>query len=913
MRPTSVPKSMPSCVRGAAWFATILLLGGLTSYAARGEERPFGLDKRVRWTTSKLVGSPEPPSEFTVARVYQNLKLPSPIYVIEEPTSDHLLIVLTSVDGQQASRVVRVASDFAADKFDVFFELPGRLLYSLVFHPDFARNGFVYLFSNGPTGAAERTNRVSRYTVAPGEHRLAPDSEQLVIQWRSMGHDGGDLVFGLDGMLYITTGDGTSDSDTWDSGQSLDDLLGSVLRIDVDHPGDAAPYTVPADNPFVSTPGARGEIWAYGLRNPWRLCVDRQTGHLWVGNNGQDLWETAHLVHRGDNFGWSVYEGNHPFYLGRRRGPTPLVPPTIEHHHSEFRSLTGGDVYHGEKFPELAGAYVYGDYSSGRIWGMKHDGQRVVWHRELADTPLAIAAFRATRAGDLLVVDHTGGALYRLVRNKATAPPPPFPQRLSETGLFASTAEHRAADGVIPYSVNAPGWHDGATAERYLAVPGDTQVGYTSGPSWNFPDGTALVQTLSIEQPIPDIGAAAAEATARRIETRVLLRQQGEWAGYSYRWNDEQSDAILVPREGSDTTLGVSESDQPRAWRFPSRAECLACHSRAANFVLGPTEAQLNRDHEYPTGADNQLRTLDHIGLFSGPLPKPPAELARLADPHDASRSLEERARAYMHVNCAVCHVAAGGGNARMELGLTTPTTDMKLIGARPQHNTFGIDNAMLVAPGQPDRSVVVRRLSQRGPGQMPPLVSREVDAAAVELLRDWIRQLQPARAFVRDWQLDELAPALDRVAAGRSFSTGQTLFREIGCAECHRFAGEGGSVGPNLAGVGNRLAPRDLLESLLLPAKAIADEYAVIVVATEQGQVHSGRVEREDAQTLVLRPTAADEPPIEIATSEIAERHKSNISNMPAGTLNVLKEDEILDLLSYLLSDGTADDPRFR
>lgn len=313
----------------------LLVLAGAASTLARAPDVPFGLDKRVPWTTSQLVGSPEPPLEFTVERVYQNLTLTSPIYAIEEPGSDHLLIVLASTDGKQGSRVVRVSSDFNADKIESYFELPGRLLYSLTFHTDFATNGFAYLFSNGPTGDQERTNRVARYSVAPGTHHLAPDSEQTVIEWRSMGHDGGDLVFGADGRLYITTGDGTGDSDTWDSGQTLDDLLGSVLRIDVDKPTDTTPYSIPPDNPFVNTPGARGEIWAYGLRNPWRMCVDRQTGHLWVGNNGQDLWETAHLVNRGDNFGWSVYEGNHPFYLGRRRGPTPLVPPTIEHHHAE--------------------------------------------------------------------------------------------------------------------------------------------------------------------------------------------------------------------------------------------------------------------------------------------------------------------------------------------------------------------------------------------------------------------------------------------------------------------------------------------------------------------------------------------------------------------------------------------------
>ncbi|MGD9646563.1 MAG: PQQ-dependent sugar dehydrogenase [Pirellulales bacterium] len=915
-----LPMIRTGALRLLAALLLVVLPECLIARYARGDEPAFGIEQRVPWTTSRLVGSPEPPLEFTVERVYEKLSLAAPIYTIEEPGSDHLLIVLASADAKQGSRIIRVSSDFATDKTEPYFELPGRLLYSLVFHPDFARNGCVYLFSNGRSGDQERTDRVSRYRVASGEHRLAPDSEQIVIEWRSMGHDGGDLVFGADGMLYIATGDGTGDSDTWDSGQSLDDLLGAVLRIDVDRTSGAAgpndaeiPYAVPADNPFVDTPGARGEIWAYGLRNPWRMCVDRQTGMIWVGNNGQDLWETAHLVHPGDNYGWSVYEGNHPFYLGRRRGPTPHVPPTIEHHHAEFRSLTGGDVYYGRQFPELNGAYIYGDYSSGRIWGMKHDGQQVVWHRELADTSLAIAAFRTTRSGELLIVDHTGGALYRLVRNQVTAPPAPFPRRLSDTGLFVSTAEELPAAGVIAYSVNAPAWHDGAVAERYLAVPGDQQVGYASGPSWTFPDGTALVQTLAIERPSGSGDGSAAGAARQRIETRVLLRQQGEWAGYSYRWNVAQDDATLVPREGADATLATDDPIAPRAWRFPSRAECLACHSRAANFVLGLTEAQINRAHEYPLAVDNQLRTLDHIGMFSSRLPKPPAELARLADPSDGSQSTEERVRAYLHVNCSICHVAAGGGNARMELGLATPTAEMHLIGARSQHDTFGIENAMLVAPGEPDRSVLVHRLSRRGPGQMPPLVSREVDTAAVALLRDWISGLQPTRPFVRDWQLDDLTPHLEQVGADRSFSTGQTLFREIGCVECHRFGGEGGSVGPDLAGIGKRLPPRELLESLLSPAKTIADEYAVFVVATERGHVFSGRIEREDEATLVLRPSSADEGPIEIAIEEIEERHKSNISNMPAGTLSVLKREEILDLLGYMLSDGNADDPRFR
>src|SRR5262249_22920486 len=188
---------------------------------------------------------------------------------------------------------------------------------------------------------------------------IDPKSALTIIEWDSNGHNGGDLAFGLDGMLYVSSGDGTSDSDTNLTGQDLTKLLAKVLRIDVDHPAPGQAYAVPPDNPFVKTPGARPETWAMGFRNPWRLTIDKKTGDLWVGNNGQDLWEQAYLVERGANYGWSVMEGSHPFYLNRKAGPTPFARPIVEHPHSEMRSLTGGIVYYGSKLPQLRGAHMY--------------------------------------------------------------------------------------------------------------------------------------------------------------------------------------------------------------------------------------------------------------------------------------------------------------------------------------------------------------------------------------------------------------------------------------------------------------------------------------------------------------------------------------------------------------------------
>jgi uncharacterized repeat protein (TIGR03806 family) len=877
-----------------------LILGATAAPAEEGDAS-FGLESRIAWTSSRLIGSPEPPLPYTVEKTFTNVTFKDPLYVADEPGSNYLWVVSRGGEVDRPSRIGRLLDDPAAKALEPRLELPRRLIYSVCFDPDYARNRAIYLFTNGPTSEPERTNRISRFTVARGSSpRVDPKSEQVLIEWRSAGHDGGDMAFGLDGMFYITTGDGSSDSDEWNTGQTLDDLQGAVLRIDVRHRGDHRPYRVPPDNPFVNTPAARPEIWAYGLRNPWRMSIDPRRGHVWVGNNGQDLWETAHLVRRGENYGWSVYEGGHSFYLERKLGPTPHVPPTIEHSHAEFRSLTGGVVYYGDKLPDLNGAYIYGDFSSGRIWGMHHDGQRVVWHRELADTRLQIVAFRVDQRGELLVVD-LGGGLYRLVPTPSGESQPPFPVRLSETGLFASTNDHRAACGLIPYSVNVPSWADGAEGERFIALPGESRVDYHSDRSWEFPDGTALVQTLTLQREPGDASSRV------RVETRVLLRQQGEWAGYSYRWNDDQSDALLVEKEGAETTFAIHDApqDDPRrqTWRFPSRSECMACHSRAANYVLGLSEAQLNRDHDYSTVRDNQLRTLEHVGVFASALPTPPKDAARLVDLDDQSQDLETRARAYLQVNCSVCHVSAGGGNSKMELLSTTPREKMNLVGARPQHDTFGIVDAMLVAPGDPQRSVLVHRLDRRGRGQMPPLVTNRADPRAVKLMRDWIAGLKPEKPFVRAWQMEDLLPALEEAKAGRPGDSGKSVFRETGCVQCHRFGGEGGTVGPDLTGIGKRLAARELLESVLLPSKVIADEYATYLIETTHGEVVSGRIEREDGQVLVLRSASAVEAPVEIAKQDILDRKRSDTSNMPAGMVNVLEKEQILDLLAYLHS----------
>ncbi len=564
------------------------------------------------WDNARLQGSPEPPRPFTVARAFPRLKLDWPVCLRRIPDRPYYLAIHEDGpyspaylawfdDDQGASQAHRLLS------FD-------NVAYDIAFHPDFKLNGYCYIGSAEPAHPDGARCLITRYTLRSGPSdegvTIEPESARTIIAWPSNGHNGAAVAFGPDGMLYVTTGDGTVRRDTDEVGQRLDTLRSKVLRIDVDHPDAGKMYSVPVNNPFVDTPGAMPETWCYGLRNPWRISIDAASGQIWVGNNGQDAWEQVYLIQRGGNYGWSVYEGGHLFIADRQPGPTPILPPTFEHPHSEARSLTGGLVYRGRRHASLIGAYLYGDYSTGKIWAGKHDGSQVLWRRELADTSLNITCFTSDASGELLVADHRGdglGGFYRLIPNPKAGQPTSFPGRLSETGLFQDTAALRPAAGVAPYRIRAAAWHDGARSRYWLALPAATDDPTRVAPiqfhrtnPWGFPDGAALVQTLSTP--------GGEQVPPRRLETRVLLKQDGEWAGYSYLWRPDQQDADLAPAGGASASLPPASfgSQDPRlTWRTPSRSECMACHSRAANYVLGVRTSQLHRIKRTQREADD--------------------------------------------------------------------------------------------------------------------------------------------------------------------------------------------------------------------------------------------------------------------------------------------------------------------
>ncbi len=693
------------------------------------------------WTSSNIKGSPEPPLPYRTQRVYQQVQLQQPTDIVWLPAAQRW--IATQVNGT----IVTFGSDRETATAQPFLDLneshekPVSNTVSTTFHPDLENHPWCYVCYasklKDPLG-----RHLVRYKVTdPKRPAIDVSSRVELLSWNGDGHSGGSVQFGPDGYLYLSVGDGQPPypPDEQNTGQNISDLEASILRIDVNYPTAEQPYRIPQDNPFVGDSNSRGEIWAFGFRNPWKMAFNPANGELFVADVGWEMREMVYRVQRGGNYGWSIMEGSQP--VKKEQAVVPISPPIFEHSHFDCRSITGGAFWQSERLPELIGAYIYGDWMTGKVWALKTEGDRVLWHKELVDTSHQIICFMLDPLGEVLIVGYDG-AILQLLANDAELERQEFPKQLSSTGLFADTKILRPMPGVIEYEISAHHWADGTHSRQWIAIPGREQLGLWEHPRWDlgqvhghfkFPEDTVLAKTVSY------FADPANPSSEIHIETQILHLLGEEFRAYNYIWNAEQSDAWLQGDVATEVKLAIQDATAPngirnQTWRHSSRSECLLCHIWSSGTVQGFTPDQLNITWRNQAQFPNLVRE----GLFGVKVP----QVRPIAAPHDSTRTLEERARSYLALNCSNCHRPQGGGTANFNFDHTKKLAENRIIDAAPAQGDFGIADARVVAPGDPFRSIVLYRTLKYGRGHMPQFGSTTIDRKGVALLHDWIASL---------------------------------------------------------------------------------------------------------------------------------------------------------------------------
>ena len=562
--------------------------------------------------------------------------------------------------------------------------------------------------------------------------------------------------------------------------QKIDErLMGGIIRIDLDKdPSRSHPirrqqvdpsyisfdelgsfqqeYYIPNDNPWQDEDGnVLEEFYAIGTRNPYRMSLDPVTGDIWVADVGQGRREEISIATKGSNLQWPFREGNTDGYAPQ---PDPIIgTPTVpiyDYNQTMGNSIIGGMVYRGSFYQgALEGKYIFGDHGVRNVWTYNPENGEVNFLVNLPDwgegEKNGVSSISTNAAGEIFILklygrDLDGGVIYKLRQGNSLPEPPPF---LSQTGAFADLTNLTPTPGIIPYEVNAPLWSDRALKKRWIAIPNDgthdtdeEQIAFSEKGSWQFPDGTVFIKhfELPIDYNNPNI--------TKRLETRFfILDKYGRGYGVTYKWNDEGTDAELL--RGADTKdFEVRYSDGSngtQTWAYPSRANCMTCHTGNANFVLGVQTWQLNGEMTYPSGIrDNQLNTWDHLGIFANPFDANEIpDFLQSAHINDTSASLETRVRSYLDANCASCH-RPDGVEGVFDARFSTPLEDQNIIWTLgTSRNTP--EGHYIVRPLDVSQSEIWIRDGSLAENLMPPLAKSLVDDDYMEVLTEWINSLE--------------------------------------------------------------------------------------------------------------------------------------------------------------------------
>ncbi|WP_405383482.1 Ig-like domain-containing protein [Maribacter sp. LLG6340-A2] len=670
----------------------------------------------------------------------------------------------------------------------------------LSIHPEFGTNGknYFYLFYTTKDGqgrdypdsflsgfGCSREDYwggfliLKRIEVDPATMSVVANSDLEMIKMRmfSSTHRGGGMAFGDDGFLYIPTGDQSAYSKPQNSTTNLD---GGVLRIDVDQDpnkshapirkmpqGGRFPdeisgvgYGIPNDNPFLSPDGSRfEEYYTVGHRNPHRMTKDKLTGTFYIGEIGEGRHEEINIIKPGKNYGWPVFEGNY------NRGTSctnlldgmPHERPLVAFPRSDANALIGGYVYRGAAMPDYYGKYICADYGVGEeIWAVDIDTGEYETITQFS--PTNIISFGEDHKGELYLLSQGNNVkLYKLRQQGELEGS--VPQLLSETGAFTNMETLVPNQGLLPYELIESFWSDGAEKKRWMAIPNNgthntstEQISFSENDDWQFPVGSVLVKhfELPIDENNPSL--------TRRLETRFSVKAStGSFYFLTYKWNEQQTDAVLL-ETGLDENISVTKSDgstEIQKWSYPSTQDCISCHNPATGGALGTNTRYLNSDYTYETTGRtaNQLVTLSHLGILDETINDAATpNFQTYKAMNDPLATLDEKARSYMDLNCAYCHRPGGTGDrAQFDLRLFNSLAQTGLFDAGT-NSPIGIPGERIFVPGSADESILYHRTNSSDPSiMMPPISKNRVDAKAVQLIRDWINQMDPEPCGIRN------------------------------------------------------------------------------------------------------------------------------------------------------------------
>ncbi len=714
----------------------LILLLALTACSDSGSSKTVKPDSAgEEFLPFVLPVGDDPLGSYQLVNAYPELSFSAPVYASGIPGEDRLLVLEQSglIKVFENNPMVSVAETVLDIRDRVLFAGEQGLL-GLAFDPAFQQNRLIYLHyskENESDSDIANSSIVSMVWDTTSD-RINKESQRTILEIEQPfgNHNGGMLEFGPDDFLYIALGDGGSGGDPLDHGQNLATLLGSLLRIDVHPVDESLPYSIPADNPFLDVENARPEIYAYGLRNPFRFSFDRETGDLWLGDVGQDAREEINLIEKGGNYGWRVFEGNAEFTSSNfTPDNAQFEAPVLEYGHSEGVSVIGGYVYRGNEISSLVGKYLYTDFISGSVWALERGENNTVRSSVIA-TASNPTSFGETESGELLIVSRSGG-LFKLIE---TAEPASVQgSLLSETGLFEDLATLAPAMNMIEYEPNHSFWSDGAEKQRWFVLPDQGKIAF--GPDdWLLPTGAIAVKHFEIAVNANDT------SIKKRLETRVLANTVEGWQGFTYRWNATETDAELISARESETLM-ITDADQTtrqQLYSYPGRSDCLQCHTDVAGTTLGLSTPQLNGQVTRAGDTINQLIHLDGIEVFDQAIGSIEQYSIR-SSPDDVDSEVSTRARDYLDVNCAYCHQPGGPTGTLIDLRASTPDDAMNVIDVSPLAGNLNVADSRIVAAGDRDRSVLWLRMQHPSGARMPPLGSNRVNREGVELVGQWI------------------------------------------------------------------------------------------------------------------------------------------------------------------------------